>query len=220
MSPKEVRWKLTVDEYTAQDSPESWTSPLPNHAPAPPPPTPHPSTEPFPPTLEVHPALTSSHALQLDFSFPSDAFRRNPQLTQALLDAPACFPPREELCIRIAAGLFKVKLGVQHTGLHGPAVTVGDVLTTVQSELRKYDYGTAPPEAVPYMRRRITTVNGYCEGRGAAAKAANIAAEREGGGRIVDHLLGHTLFAGLALQLGQPDHCWQLELAIPPRYAY
>ncbi|KAJ7436347.1 hypothetical protein FB451DRAFT_193182 [Mycena latifolia] len=219
MSPKEVHWNLTVDEYAVQDTPESWTSPLPSPHP-PPPPTPRPAQNlPLPATLEVHPALAPGpQHLKLDLSFPSDAFRRNPQLTQTLLDEPACNPPRADLCIRVAAGLFKVKLGIQHAG--GGSVTVGDVLTTIQSALRQYDHGTAPSEAVPYMRRRIATVNGYCERRDSRAKAANIVAEREGGGRMVDHLLGHTLFDGLSLQLGQPDHCWQLALKIPPRYQY
>ncbi|KAJ7663448.1 hypothetical protein B0H17DRAFT_1092806 [Mycena rosella] len=222
MSPKEVHWKLTVDEYAAQDSPESWTTPLPspNSTPLPLPPTPQPTNLPLPATLEIHPVLTPASPLQLDLSFPSDAFRRNPQLMQTLLDAPACTPPRADLCIRVAAGLFKVKLGVQHTDAPGEPVTVGDVLTTLQSALRQHDHGTAPPEAVPYMHRRIATVNGYCERRNARTKAANVATEQRGGGRMVDHLLGHTLFAGLTIQLGQPDHCWQLALKIPPRYAY
>lgn len=221
MPHKEVHWKLTVDEYTAQNSPESWTSELPSPTSTPavlPPPTPRLVQDlPLPPMLEVHPALTPAQALQLDFSFPSDAFRRNPQLTPLLLAAPACTPPRTELCIRIAAGLFKVNLVVTH---HGQAVTVGAVLTAIQGELRKYDYGKAPPEAAPYMRRRIATVNGYCLDRDGREKAANVEAEQRGNGRFVDHLLGHTLFAGLTLREDQPDHFWQLDLAIPQRYAY
>ncbi|KAJ7721825.1 hypothetical protein DFH07DRAFT_972130 [Mycena maculata] len=225
MSPKQVQWKLTVDEYVARDSPESRISPLPSPPPtpepaAPPlPPTPRPANNiPLPPILEVHTALTPEHALQLDFSFPSDAFRRNPQLTQTLLSETACTPPRTSLCVRIAAGMFKMKLEVKHTPTSEP-VTVGDVLTRIQAELRQYDYGVAPPEAAAYMRRRIETVNGYRDARDPTAEAANIEAERRGDGRMVDHLLGHTLFAGLTLQLGQPDHCWQLGLAIPERYA-
>ncbi|KAJ7090738.1 hypothetical protein B0H15DRAFT_948518 [Mycena belliarum] len=220
MSQKEVHWKLTVDEYEVHDSPESWTSPLPSPHPSPPA-TPHPSPNlPLPATLELHPALTPDHALQLDLSFPSDAFRRNPQLTQALLNEPACSPPRTDLYVRIAAGLYKAKLGVQHAdGPPGQPVTVGDVLTVVQHALRQYDHGTGPPEAAPYMRRRIATVNGYCEHRSAGAKAAGIAAERASGGRMADHLLGYTQFAGLTREVGQPDHCWELALQIPPRYA-
>ncbi|KAJ7144634.1 hypothetical protein C8R44DRAFT_846327 [Mycena epipterygia] len=221
MPRKEVHWKLTVDEYTEQDSPESWTSALPSPPSTPaalPPPTPRLVQDlPLPPTLEVHSALTPGHALKLDFSFPSDAFRRNPQLTPALLAAPACTPARTEVWIRIAAGLVKANLVVTH---HGEAVTVGAVLTTIQGELRKYDYGKAPSEAAPYMRRRIATVNGYCLDRDRREQAANVAAEQRGNGRFVDHLLGHTLFAGLTLREGQPDHFWQLELAIPQRYAY
>ncbi|KAJ7090743.1 hypothetical protein B0H15DRAFT_978157 [Mycena belliarum] len=219
MSHREVHWKLTVDEFEFYDSPESWTAPLPSTHPSPPA-TPHPSPNlPLPATLEVHPALSPDHALQLDLSFPSDAFRRNPQLTQALLNEPACSPPRAEVCIRIAAGLYKAKLGVQHVGRPGQPVTVGDVLSVVQNALRQYDHGTGPRDAAPYMHRRIATVNGYCERRGAGAKAAVISAERAGGGRIIDHLLGNTQFAGLTREVGQPDHCWQLALKIPPRYA-
>ncbi|KAJ7144581.1 hypothetical protein C8R44DRAFT_725507 [Mycena epipterygia] len=221
MPRKEVHWKLTVDEYTVQDSPESRTSTLPSPpstSAAIPPPTPRLVQDlPLPPTFELHHALTPTHALQLDFSFPSDAFRRNPQLTPALLAAPACTPASTELCIRIAAGLFKVDLVVTH---YGQAVTVGAVLTAIQGELRKYDDGVAPPEAAPYMLRRIATVNGYCLNRDPREKALNVAAEQQGKGRFVDHLLGHTLFAGLTLREDQPDHFWQLELAIPQRYVY
>ncbi|KAJ7106556.1 hypothetical protein C8R44DRAFT_885845 [Mycena epipterygia] len=231
MSTKEVHWKLTVEEYAARDSPESWTSPLPTPTtlPTTPPTTPTLPTPPLPnlplslpTTLEVHPALNPENALQLDFSFPSDAFRKNPQLTDALLAEPACTPPRAALCVRIAAGAFKERLGIKHEP-QGEPVTVGDVLTTIQKRLRSYDYGAAPQEAQPYKQRRIETVNGYREGRESRDRrqeAANVAAEREGNGRLVDHLLGNTLFAGLAVQLGQPDHCWQLQLKIPERYVY
>ncbi|KAJ7761819.1 hypothetical protein B0H16DRAFT_539931 [Mycena metata] len=218
MSPKQVHWKLSVDEYVERDSPESWTSPLPpasqKSVPAPPPLPSHRGEA----RLQIHPALTPQYALQLDFSFPSDAFRRNPQLTQTLLEAPACHPPRTSLHVRIAAGMFKRRLEVKH-GTSGQPVTVGDVLTKIQAELRQYDYGKAAPEARPYMERRIETVNGYCNRRDKRLEAANVAAERQGG-RFVDHLLGQTQFAGLTIQLGQPDHYWQLQLEIPPRYMY
>ncbi|KAJ7235005.1 hypothetical protein B0H12DRAFT_1327567 [Mycena haematopus] len=234
MPLKEVHWKLTVEEYTARDSPESWTSPLPSPETSPAsipastatPSPPHPIHNiPLPTTIEIHPFLTPASPLHLDLSFPSDAFRRNPQLTPALLAAPACTPPRTALSVRIAAGMYKVRVQIRHSAAEaentsGDAVTVGDVLTTIQWELRQYDGGATPAEAQPYMRRRIATVNGYSERRSAEARAAAVAAESEGGGRMVDHLLGHTMFAGLTLQLGQPDHCWQLELAIPERYAY
>ncbi|KAJ6580093.1 hypothetical protein DFH09DRAFT_1146475 [Mycena vulgaris] len=224
MSPKkEVRWKLTVDEFRSHDSPESWTAPLPSPPPAhipDPLPAPRPVHDlPLPAILEIHPALAPAHALQLDFSFPSDAFRRNPQLTQTLLDTPACTPMRPAVYIRVAAGLYEQQWEIVHNP-RGQPVTVGDILTGIQSKLRQYDYGNAPPEAAPYMLRRIATVNGYCEGRDARNQAANVAAEREGKGRFADHLLGHTMFAGLTLQLGQGDNFWQLELVVPQRYAY
>ncbi|KAJ6453789.1 hypothetical protein C8R45DRAFT_631356 [Mycena sanguinolenta] len=260
MPAKEVHWKLSVEEYAARDSPESWTSPLPSpetcatSLPAPtetcssalptsngttvtatPPPPPQPTRNlPLPTTLEIHPMLASPSQLQLDFSFPSDAFRRNPQLTRALLAEPACTPPRTALSVRIAAGLYKVRVQIRHRpteeqptltptqldNSRSDTVTLGDVLTTIQWELRQYDGGATPAEAQPYMRRRIATVNGYSQRRSAEARTAAVAAESKGGGRIVDYLLGHTMFSGLTLQLGQPDHCWQLELAIPERYAY
>ncbi|KAJ7032202.1 hypothetical protein C8F04DRAFT_1262162 [Mycena alexandri] len=245
-----VHWQLTVEEFAARNSPESWTSPLPtppdtpvaspvtlpstpppSEASPPPlaaftlPPTPPPAPQPtqnlpLPATLEVHELLTPVHALQLDFSFPSDVFRRNPQLTTALLAAPACSPPRTTLCVRIAAGMYKKGVQIRHIGAADGAVTVGDVLTMIQRELRQYDYGEAPAEAAAYMRRRIATVNGHSTRRDAAARAATVAAEREGGGRVVDHLLGHTMFAGLRLRPGHPDHYWDLVLEIPQRYAY
>ncbi|KAJ7624577.1 hypothetical protein FB45DRAFT_84578 [Roridomyces roridus] len=234
MSPRQVHWRLTVEQYSACNSPEAWTSPLPSPPQTPErpetsalplPPTPHPSADvPLPPALELHEALTPEGALRLDFSFPSESFRRNPQLTQLLLSQPACRPPRQELCIRIAAGLFKSRIEVTHTlsSSDNKIVTVGDVLTRIQAELRQYDYGAAPTEAAAYKLRRIETVCGYrseWREREAEAEEARIAAERAGDGRIVDHLLGHTLFAGLTPLLGQPDHWFQLELTIPERYA-
>ncbi|KAK7046344.1 hypothetical protein R3P38DRAFT_2873385 [Favolaschia claudopus] len=239
MSAKEVHWKLTVEEYAARDSPESWTSPLPSpetiisplrsdstpSPPAPPQPT---QTLPLPttPTLGINPVLTPANALKLDLSFPSDAFRSNRQLTSALLAEPACTPSRTALIVRISAGLYRAQVQIRHmsrarnSDAPEEAVTVGDVLTAIQRELRQYDTGcTVPAEAEPYLRRRIATVNGYSENRSAEARQATVAAEEKGGGRLVDHLLGHTMFAGLTLQTGQPDHCWQLELVVPERYA-
>ncbi|KAF7368254.1 hypothetical protein MVEN_00145900 [Mycena venus] len=223
---KEVRWKLTVDEYVTRNSPESWTSPLPAPSKASitvpiPPPPPQPNQDlPLPGAegLQIHRSLTAAQALQLDFSFPSDAFRHNPQLTQTLLNEPACNPRQSVVHLRISAGLHTVEFDVVHTP-RGHAVTVGDVLTGIQAHLRQYDRGKAPREAAQYMYRRVATVNGYCSARDARKEAATIAAERQGGGRFVDRLLGHTLFAGLSPQLGQPDNYWQVQLAIPERYA-
>ncbi|KAJ7844688.1 hypothetical protein B0H13DRAFT_1908753 [Mycena leptocephala] len=175
---KEVRWKLTVDEYVIRNSPESWTSPLPGANPPPtpvpqPPPPPQPNQDlPLPATLELHHSLTPASALQLDFSFPSRAFRLNPQLTQPLLNEPACTPPKPSGARRRA-----------HPARG--AVTVGDVLTAIQNRVRQYDDGQAPPAAAPYMHRRIATVNGYCAGRDARREAATVEAERLGGGSFV-----------------------------------
>ncbi|KAJ7191427.1 hypothetical protein GGX14DRAFT_528825 [Mycena pura] len=233
MSPKQVHWKLTVDEYAARDSPESWSAPLPNQhrsqretipsaalaSPPPLPPAPRPQRNlALPPSLTIHPLLAPAYALQLDFSFPSAAFRGNPQLTEALLDTPACTPPQKALVVRIASGQYKTRLEIRHTG--GGAVTVGDVLTQIQNLLRQYDTDKSiPPEAAPYAARRVATVNGFCAGVSARTQQGHVRAEHEGGPRIVDRLLGHTLFAGLTVMLGQQDHHWQLELAIPQRYA-
>ncbi|KAJ7169225.1 hypothetical protein C8R43DRAFT_945173 [Mycena crocata] len=201
------------------------TSPLPSPPSTPPPPTPFLHDRPLPSTLEIHPLLTPPHALQLDFSLPSDAFRKNPQLTEALLAAPACTPPHATLCLRIAAGAFRQSHGVEHNP-RGQPVTVGDVLTAVQRVLRAYDHGTAPPAAAPYMRRRIETVNdcSYYPGTGVGGSglwdAKTASAERAGEGRVVDRLLGYTLFAGLTVEPDKPDNCWQLHLAIPERYKY
>ncbi|KAJ7660192.1 hypothetical protein DFH06DRAFT_391738 [Mycena polygramma] len=214
---KEVHWHLTVDQYSSYDSPESWTSELPaNHVPhTPPPPPPRPNQNlPLPGAFSIHPSLMPELALKLDFSFPSAAFRANPQLTRTLLNEPACHPPQSMLYLRISAGHYQANFDVRNPQ-HGQ-VTVGDVLTVIQHRLRQYDHGNAPREAAPYKDRRIATVNGYCSIR----DRATIEAERRAGGRFVDHLLGHTLFAGLTPQLGQRDNCLQVELAIPARYAY
>ncbi|KAJ7777677.1 hypothetical protein DFH07DRAFT_936691 [Mycena maculata] len=221
MSLKEVRWKLTVDEYASRDSPESWTSPL-SATPHSPVPVPPPPPTPNPVTLQVHPALSAAHALQLDLSFPSEAFRSNPQLTQSLLDAPACTPPRSqvEIIVGLADGAVQVRLESKHCGRRGLPVTVGDVLTTIHKYLRQYDNGRRPIQAEPYMWRRIATVNGYCAGHDPQRLAANMAVEHQGQGRIVDHLLGHTQFAGLDLQAKEPDHFWKLNLKRPARYIY
>ncbi|KAJ7169261.1 hypothetical protein C8R43DRAFT_982729 [Mycena crocata] len=211
---KKVHWSVTVEEYTIQDSPESWTSPLPNT-----PPTPYLAPVPLPPTatLEVHPALSPAHALQLDFSFPSDAFRCNPQLTKMLLDAPACTPERNVIIVHVAAGVFKENIEVKHSP-SGQAVTVGDVLTAVQHRLRTHDRNGVPPETALYARRRIETVNGYCDGRDRRAEAQAVAAESQGKERLVDRLLGHTLFSGLELREGKPDNHWKINLETPLRY--
>ncbi|KAF7345994.1 Pleiotropic drug resistance ABC transporter protein [Mycena venus] len=221
---KGVRWKLTVDDYVTRNTPESWTSPLSFFSEAsttalilPPPPNqdlPLPGAE----ALVIHRSLTPAQALQLDLSFPSEKFRRNPQLTLTLLNEPACQPPQSVVHLNISAGLYAAQFDVVHTP-RGWAVTVGDVLTGIHGHLRQYDNGRAPPEAAPYMYRRIETVNGYCPTRDAQQEAATVAAERQGIGRLVDHLLGHTLFTGLSPQLGQPDNHWKVELAIPERYA-
>ncbi|KAJ6484641.1 hypothetical protein C8R45DRAFT_998883 [Mycena sanguinolenta] len=218
---KEVHWKLTVDEYVIRNSPESWTAPLPNlkepSPQLPPPPQPNQDLR-LPGAIQLHPSLTPTQALQLDFSFPSEAFRQNPQLTQALLDAPACTPKQTVLHLRISAGRFEKGLDIVHPG-GDRIVRVGDVLGTIQKLLRDYDRGRAPLEAAPYMQRRIATVNGYCPKRDARKEAANVAAEQRGKGRFVDHLMGNTLFAGLTPQLGQPDNYWQVQLMTPERYA-
>ncbi|KAJ7160470.1 hypothetical protein C8R46DRAFT_1108193 [Mycena filopes] len=219
---KRVRWKLTVDEYAERgDTPESWTAPLP--------PTSR-RTIPAPPSLSsgrgqprfvLHPALTPADALQLDLSFPSVEFRANPQLTQSLLDSPACHPPRTTLTIHIAAGAFDKSVIVKHThGEVGQPVTLGDVLTKIQNELRQYDNNQGPPEARLYMERRIETVNGYCDRRDRRVEAEKVKAERQGPGRFVDHLFGQTQFAGLTVQQGKPDDHWELQLAVPLRYKF
>ncbi|KAJ7089034.1 hypothetical protein C8R43DRAFT_296790 [Mycena crocata] len=272
MSPKQVHWKLPLDEYAACDLPKSRVSPLPSPpstpasspprptpvllerplattletdpflvastiphgwrtSPLPSPPSTPPSSPPPPPflhdrplptTLEIHPLLTPPHALHLDFSFPSDVFRQNPHLTDTLLAAPACTPSQTTLSLRISAGAFKQSRGVAHEP-HGEPVTVGDVLTTVQQVLRAYDHGAAPPAAAPYMRRRIETVNDYftaAAGYSAPERAAKTAAERAGQGRVVDSLLGYTLFGGFTVEPDKPDNCWQLHLTVPERYMY
>ncbi|KAF8186073.1 hypothetical protein K438DRAFT_1973448 [Mycena galopus ATCC 62051] len=216
-----VQWKLTVEEYEIHNSPESWTSALPGPSTASPklPPPPRPNQNlPLQGGLELHPALTPAQALQLDFSFPSAAFRANPQLTQTLLDAPACQPKQGVLHLSIGAGRYTAELDIVHNP-PGRTVTVGDVLGAIQNHLRQYDRG-APREAAPYTQRRIETVNGYCPTLDARTKAGQIAAEAQGRGRFVDRLLGHTRFAGLTPRLGGPDNCWEVELVIPERYAY
>ncbi|KAJ7191426.1 hypothetical protein GGX14DRAFT_579005 [Mycena pura] len=174
------------------------------------------------PSLYIHPSLTPAYALrpQLDFSFPSATFRGNPQLTETLLDTPACTPPQNVVVVRIASGRYKTRIEIRHSEPWGGAVTVGDVLTQIQHLLRQYDTDikSIPPEAAPYAARRVATVNGFCAGVSARTQQARIRTEHEGGPRIVDRLLGHTLFAGLTAMFGKPNH-WQLELAIPERYA-
>lgn len=165
MSLKEVHWKLSVEEYAARDSPESWTSPLPSPETSPvlvptpvPTPTPPPPPQltrdlPLPVTLEMHPSLTPANALQLDLSFPSEAFRCNPQLTRTLLATPACTPPRTTVCVRIAAGMYKTQVQIRHSTRDGAqdAVTVGDVLTAIQTELRQYDGGALRRQSHTYV---------------------------------------------------------------------
>ncbi|KAJ7609902.1 hypothetical protein FB45DRAFT_1010148 [Roridomyces roridus] len=214
---KQVRFNLTVEEYHLRDSPESWTSPLPSKKPI------GGSTlKPAAPTRagDPHPALSPQHALLLDFSFPSEAFRNNPQLTPALLSSTACSTPCRSLDIRIAAssGLYKTRVQVVHSGGGGGSVTVGDVLTTIQNTLRQPDADVDKlAAAVPYTQRRIDTVNGYRFVRDERAEARRVAEERHAGGRVVDRFLGETQFAGIAMR---PDGCWELKLTKPARYRF
>ncbi|KAJ7648693.1 hypothetical protein DFH06DRAFT_572222 [Mycena polygramma] len=163
-------------------------------------------------TVDIHPLLTPAYALQLDFSFPSAFFRNNSQLSSA--DEPACFPPLPRLDLKISAGLHSSKFKVTK-GYPGP-ITVSDLLSNVHARLRQCLVG--PEQAsLPYMHRRIATVNGYSPslGHDTQKHGENIAAEAKSGGRVVDLLLGQTLFAGFTLQ---PDNCWQLQLETPLRY--
>ncbi|KAJ6628132.1 hypothetical protein B0H10DRAFT_2209804 [Mycena sp. CBHHK59/15] len=217
MSLKEVRWASTVDVYEAAETPESWTSPLPGSPPSPLPMTPHPAYVPLPGTLQVHPVLSPEHCLRLDFSMPSEAFDGNPQLTHDLLDEHACSTSATQLVVRISAGLIHMDLEVLHKP-PGQSVTVGDVLTRLHRYLRERERDL-PPVTVPYTNRRAETVNGYCEGRPLHFKAANIARELACGSKRVDRLLGYTSFGGLFVRPGKPENFWQLDLAIPQRYA-
>ncbi|KAJ7737057.1 hypothetical protein B0H16DRAFT_1466332 [Mycena metata] len=195
-------------------------SAVPDSLPPPtPPPPPQPNQDlPLPVTLEIHLSLSSNHALPLDFSYPSAAFRRNPQLTTKLMNEPACTPPQTMLRLRISEGLYHAEFDVVHNP-RTESVTVGDFLTAIQRRLRHYDYGRGPLEAHPYLHRRIATVNGYCRDRDPRREAENIAAERDGGGRFVDHLLGHTLFVGMVQVPGTEENVWTVGLSVPERYA-
>ncbi|KAJ6621008.1 hypothetical protein B0H10DRAFT_1945645 [Mycena sp. CBHHK59/15] len=129
-------------------------------------------------------------------SHPLSAFDGNPQLTHDLLDEHACCTSATQLVVRISAGLIHMDLEVLHNPPGQPA-TVGDVLTHLHRYLRERERDL-PPVTMPYTNRRAETVNGS---------------------KRVDHLLGHTLFAGLFVRLGKPENFWQLDLAIPQRYA-
>ncbi|KAJ7631557.1 hypothetical protein DFH06DRAFT_697576 [Mycena polygramma] len=205
---KSVQWNPTVDVYSTDYPPESCTSSPRRTSHRAPPSTPSPSSA---RAIELHPALTTKSPLLLDFSFPSDAFRRHPHL-MPLLDAPACNPPRASVIIRIESKLYTVRLEVRH----GPTgqVTVGDVVTQIQQKLRQPDAEITDTSL--YMKRRIETVNAYCQGlRDPQLEKHNANKERAVRGRVVDNLLGHTQFAGLDVR---PDQCWELKLTVPPRY--
>ncbi|CAK5266754.1 unnamed protein product [Mycena citricolor] len=131
--------------------------------------------------------------MQLDLSLPSRTFRSELGPHQALLDTAACDPPADVLFLRVDTGLVKAKIEVRSHAGSGAAVTVGDVLSTLHAELRRPDGGGTPADAVPYAQQRI-------------------AAEGGGGARIVDHLLGRTVLAGLHRQVGHGDNHWQVDL--------
>ncbi|KAJ7235786.1 hypothetical protein C8J57DRAFT_1248165 [Mycena rebaudengoi] len=82
--------------------------------------------------------------------------------------------------------------------------------------LRLADGGATPPEVVPYMHRRVARVEDYLSEHHQTEGAAKLPAECQRGSRRVDHLLGQTFFAGLSSLIDEPDHCWQVELQIPP----
>ncbi|KAJ7904936.1 hypothetical protein B0H13DRAFT_2510077, partial [Mycena leptocephala] len=201
---KEVRWKLTVDEYVIRNSLESWTSPLPGASPPPtpipnPPPPPQPNQDlPLPATLELHRSLTPASAYSSTSPSPLRLPPEPPAHTD-MLNEPGAPPPSGRAPPHLA-GVYAAELDVVHTP-RGQAVTVGDVLTAIQNRVRQYDGGHAPPAAAPYMQRRIATVNGYCAaaGRDGPREAANVEAERAA---------------------GPADNSWQVELVVPERYAH
>ncbi|CAK5266763.1 unnamed protein product [Mycena citricolor] len=216
---KRVRWSPAVEEFTAghtrqssAGSGSSWISSLPStnrNGPSSPPPIYNPAeaipptpliSQPIPlpdssdeddsesqPTINV--CLSEMH---LDLSLPSRTFRIELGPHQALLDTEACAPPTDVLVLRVDTGLLKAKFEVRSRGRAGAPVTVGDVLTTLHAELRKSDGGATPAEVVPYAQQRI--------------------AAEGGGARIVDHLLGRTVLAGLRRQAGRGDNHWQVDL--------
>ncbi|CAK5282132.1 unnamed protein product [Mycena citricolor] len=227
---KQVHWSPVVEEFSAghtrqssAGSSSSWQSssspprrgfsgPPPIYQPTSPPPIYQPiaSTPPTPlislpiPLPDVdedasdsneQEATASPHfaVLRLDMSLPSSTFRGTLGPHQALLDTPACSPPTTALFLRLDTGLVRAKIEVRSCKAAGAAVTVGDVLTAVHAELRKPDGGGTPAEALPYARQRIIAQGG-------------------GGARIVDHLLGKTVLAGLHRQVGQHDRYWQVHL--------
>ncbi|KAF7303423.1 hypothetical protein MIND_00570900 [Mycena indigotica] len=285
---REVRWSLTIEAYSAMNTPESWTSALPSvddtdtdiptrlespperHEQLPvaetPPRLPPDSTSRMrttltlplrqtetvipaePRRLQLHPALAPATALTLDLSFPSDAFQANPLLTADLLLTPRLQPPAQLTdnpsfhTARRADGAF---------------VSIGDVLSKIHRTIRAYDSGQVPasptistiscgsgsgssargsPSPSPthpsapyspmqaaetlqrYLARRVATVNGFCPDRPLSVQRGNIEREGEGGARVVDRFVGHTLFAGLLPLQGATELHFQLVLAVPERY--
>ncbi|KAJ6612015.1 hypothetical protein B0H10DRAFT_1952666 [Mycena sp. CBHHK59/15] len=230
MPPKQVAWRQTVDEHEAADRPESWTSSVSSARCVPLPLPPPADAVPFAlRAVQIHPALAPGDCLQLDFSFPSSAFRANPQLVPALAEQPACVPPQHEVIIRISSPADGRGLS-RFVVVHEPAgqpVTVMDVLVDIQRVFRHFlDESNSPavvhaamqPDVSWYRARRIMTVTGYAVGLDHATMTQNIGRERDETPRFVDCLRGHTKFAGLAVIPDQQDPCWQLHLEVPERY--
>ncbi|KAJ7056046.1 hypothetical protein C8F01DRAFT_1156659 [Mycena amicta] len=165
-----------------------------------PPPTPRPNRTTVS-TFRIHPALSRTSAMQfdIDFSLPDVAFKSAlSQLGETVLRAPACNPPRNSVHLRVASGAYKMRIHV--TGYEG-AVTVSDVLRKLHRTLRERHYD-ADSSARAYTARRSQNN------------------DEEPETRMVDRLLGHTLFAGAVAIDGEPEHWWQVELAVPESYQY
>ncbi|KAF7300038.1 hypothetical protein MKEN_01326600 [Mycena kentingensis (nom. inval.)] len=173
------------------------------------PPAPQPNLDLRLPSMNaIHPALGEC-APELDLSLPSahcaNAIRST---VGSWRNAPATNPARRAIVLRIASPKESWKTTVEVTGTgNGGVVTVADVFYAINRTLRAVDGDAAVPrEARSYAA---------CRARTSPDPA------HESGARMVDRLLGHTLFAGLTpMQKHGKDKegNFHVELSIPTRY--
>lgn len=159
----------------------------------------------------LHAALRPGECPQFDFSLPSATYNADPRLASGFVDQAACTPPLPVMIIRIpsvdgAKGLCRFE--VYHNP-KGKDVTVGDVIGTIQGQLRE-PLGTAADQKVQsYGKQRARTLEQYAGRVDANGK------KNEETIRRVDQLLGNVLFAGITHAVD----CWEVKLTPSQRYA-
>ncbi|KAJ7683781.1 hypothetical protein B0H17DRAFT_27157 [Mycena rosella] len=201
MTPKQLRFDSTVDEYEERDTAD--------------PPSPASG-------LVIDRSLRPRECSPFDFSLPSPFFTADPRLDADLRDTPACSPPLKQVIVRISShtkyGPCKFPVNPDPERPQVPVVTVGDVITEIQWQLRQV-LASSDSGVRWYRQRRAQTVENYAQNVDQRTKEQARDQELRAETRVVDHLLGKVLFAGLEMRSSAEPHVWSLKLDSSPRYS-